>query len=128
MQLINVLTIAFFALTARACEQCPHPGNFTGTLTHFADPADAYCSPGNQTAFFASIPIAFFDPPDESPCDGPMTVTNPSTGKTITATAIGKCSSCTGDDIQLTTAAMAALSPNGKATRAPKTVNWTFVG
>lgn len=91
----------------------------------------------------------------ESPCDAPINVTNPSTKKTIEAIVIGQCKTCFEDDIQLTTAGLVALAPgkcrfnlgvllggrererkisrliccvglDGKATKAPKMVKWTF--
>lgn len=129
---ISSLTIFSLAIvTIHACnpgtDGCDHPGNFTGTLTALKDPAAAYCNPGTQTSIYASIPASFYNPPDESPCDAPINVTNPSTKKTIEATVIGECTTCTGDNIQLTTAGLEALSPNGKANKAPTTVNWTFI-
>lgn len=130
MYISSVFAAALFTVAIRACnpgtDGCDHPGNFTGTLTKFTDPAAAFCSAGTESSIYASIPASFYDPPDESPCDAPINVTNPSTKKTISAMVIGECTSCTGDNIQLTTAGLAALSPNGKASSAPTTVDWTF--
>ncbi|CAD6594043.1 MAG: hypothetical protein ASARMPREDX12_007990 [Alectoria sarmentosa] len=132
MYLSSVLALALAVVTIHACPPgtfgCDHPGNFTGNLTLFVNPAAAYCSSGSETSIYASIPASFFNPPDESPCGAPLNITNPRTKKTILATVLGECTTCAGDDIQLTTAGLAALSPSadGKARKAPATVDWTF--
>lgn len=48
----------------------------------------------------------------ESPCGAPLNITNPHTKKTILASVLGECTTCAGDNIQLTTAGLAALSPS----------------
>ncbi|CAD6590478.1 MAG: hypothetical protein ASARMPRED_004829 [Alectoria sarmentosa] len=138
MYISSVLALALAVVTIHACPPgtfgCDHPGNFTGNLTLLVNPAAAYCSSGSETSIYASIPASFFNPPEclsrddlsESPCGAPLNITNPRTKKTILATVLGECTTCAGDDIQLTTAGLAALSPNGKARKAPATVDWTF--
>lgn len=130
MYISLLISFAFAIVATRACDPdtpgCDHPGNFTGTLTAFANPAAAYCDPGNQSFVYANIPLSFWNPRDESPCDAPINVTNPSTKKTIEAIVIGQCKACVGDNIQLTTAGLLALSSNGKANKTPAKVKWTF--
>lgn len=52
------------------------------------------------------------DDRSESPCGAPLNITNPHTKKTILASVLGECTMCEDDDIQLTTAGLAALSPS----------------
>ncbi|KAL9125065.1 MAG: hypothetical protein Q9175_008142 [Cornicularia normoerica] len=117
MHTTTTLSLALFVLATRACSPCAHPGNFTGPVTLLADPAAAYCNAGSQSANYASVPYHFFNPRDEAPCDAPINVTNPNTNKMIQAIVIGNCSTCTGSDLQLTTAALAALSPTASERR-----------
>lgn len=69
-----------------------------------------------------SIPSAFYDPPDESPCDETVNITNVATGVTIAALIVGECTTCTGNDILITTAGQAALAPDADPNHAPGTV------
>ncbi|MCJ1457808.1 hypothetical protein MMC28_008177, partial [Mycoblastus sanguinarius] len=50
---------------AQACTGCPHPGVFTGSLGLYTNPSTAYCGLTDTLAnsIYASIPVAFFDPP-----------------------------------------------------------------
>ncbi|KAL9609295.1 MAG: hypothetical protein Q9167_005931 [Letrouitia subvulpina] len=113
MQFTSLLAFASALAAANACTQCPHPGTFTGKLSLYTTPQSAYCGintiPANAVA--ASIPASFFNPPDESPCDAPINVTNPSTKKTIKAYVVDKSTSSTGNNLRLTTNGLAALSP-----------------
>lgn len=121
-------TLAFTLLFAavQACTECPHPGVFTGNLMKYLTPNNAYCGlenvPANAT--YASIAAKYFNPPDESPCDAPINVTNPVTQVTVSAIVVGQCRTCTKDNVYLTGPGYDALSRRG---RKPWTsVEWTF--
>lgn len=73
-----------------------------------------------------SIPSKYYDPPDESPCDEAVNITNVATGKTIVGMVVGECDDCTGNNILITTAGQAALAPDADPNHAPGTVTWTF--
>ncbi|MCJ1380143.1 hypothetical protein MMC17_003246 [Xylographa soralifera] len=119
MQFSTTIALAALAAAARACSQCPHPGNFTGFVTQFA-PNPNYCGTAvSDVSYSISVPATYYNPPDESPCDAPVNVTNICTGKVITAMVVGKCTTCSANDIQLTGAAISALG-------SPKIVEWTF--
>ncbi|MCJ1314720.1 hypothetical protein MMC15_000032 [Xylographa vitiligo] len=119
MQFSTTMVLAALAAAVHACSQCPHPGNFTGFVTSFA-PNPNYCGTGvSDVSFSISVPATYYNPPDESPCDAPVNVTNICTGKVITAMVVGKCTTCAANDIQLTAAAISALG-------SPKIVEWTF--
>ena len=99
----------------------------TGTLSLYADPEDAYCNPGTQTAAYANLPLAFFASRDESICDNPITIFDLSTNRAINATVIGQCGDCTDSNIELTIAGLEALSPDGSVGDViGTTANWTF--
>ncbi|MCJ1393124.1 hypothetical protein MMC18_005996 [Xylographa bjoerkii] len=92
---------------------------YTATVTKFA-PNPNYCQTAiSDVAYAVSVPATYYNPPDESPCDAPVNVTNTCTGKVITATVVGECTTCAANDILLTAAAITALG-------SPKIVEWTF--
>ncbi|KAL2036810.1 hypothetical protein N7G274_010468 [Stereocaulon virgatum] len=122
------MLLAAACVAVQACERCPHPGNFTGKLGLLRNATDSYCGTVDTPAhsIYASINTTFYSIRDESPCDAPINVTNPSINKTIQAIVVGECSTCIGGDIQLTTLGYRALSPNGKGNKPHANVTWTF--
>ncbi|KAI9699924.1 MAG: hypothetical protein M1820_006986 [Bogoriella megaspora] len=94
----------------------------------FVDPSSGRCGLQDTPsgAIFASVPAQFFDPPDEAPCDEPLNVTNPNTGKQITAIVVGQFTDASGQDLQLSSEGLAALAPDANPNHAPGVVIWTF--
>lgn len=72
-------TFSLFSSTVLACTQCAHPGVFTGKLALFTNPSSAYCGLEDTPAdaIYAAVSSKFYNPPDESPCDAMVNVTNP---------------------------------------------------
>ncbi|KAI0129878.1 hypothetical protein BJ170DRAFT_617948 [Xylariales sp. AK1849] len=122
----TLATLVSAAALAEACTQCPHPGNFTGTVGLYTNTASICVATLPNIA--ASIPSSFWEPHDEAPCGEAITVTNPNTGKSVVATVVSQDTSLTGDNILLTTAGLAALAPDANPNHAPGTVDWTFNG
>jgi len=128
MYISFALASTLFFAAVRACTECVHPGNFTGKLQKYTNPKSAYCGLEDTAAdaIYASVSADYYNPPDESPCDAPINVTNPITNKIISAIVVGKCKTCKGNDLFLTEVGFDALSPNGRPQRGPTTVEWTF--
>ncbi len=126
MYISATLASTLFFAAVRACIECPHPGNFTGNLLPYEVLQSASCgiesAPPNAT--YAKLSKDYFNPPDESPCNAPITVTNPKTNKIVTAYVVGECKTCSGDDVYLSQPGYSVLS---KRRRKPYTaVEWTF--
>jgi len=128
MQFSVLFITAALAASAQACTECPHPGTFTNASLGFYFPVDPnFCeTPITESDIAVSLPAIYWDPPDESPCDETVNVTNVATGVTIAALIVGECTTCVGNDILITTAGQAALAPDADPNHAPGTVTWTF--
>ncbi|KAM0809186.1 hypothetical protein AB5N19_09529 [Seiridium cardinale] len=122
----RVASLALIAGLTKACEQCVHPGNFTGSVAWYTNTSNICL--GELPTIAAATPHHFWDPRDEAPCGMAITVTNPNTGESIVAIVAGQDETLAGDDLLLTTAGLAGLAPDANPNHVPATVEWTFNG
>ncbi|KDQ16688.1 hypothetical protein BOTBODRAFT_30605 [Botryobasidium botryosum FD-172 SS1] len=127
MQFSTLLLTVFAATAAYACTSCPHPGTFTGNIVGYPDATGNYCGVTlTSSQVGASISSSFLDPPDESPCGEPITVTLTSDGKTTQAIVVNFDTSFTGGEIGLTQNGLAALAPDSDPNHGTGAGSWTF--
>ncbi|KAH6656111.1 hypothetical protein BKA67DRAFT_255627 [Truncatella angustata] len=122
----RLASLVAIAGIVQACEQCVHPGNFTGTVAWYNNFTNICL--GSVPTIAAATPHHFWDPRDEAPCGMKITVINPYTGQQVVATIAGQDTTLAGDNLLLNTAGLAALAPDANPNHVPGYVNWTFNG
>ncbi|KDQ16640.1 hypothetical protein BOTBODRAFT_186312 [Botryobasidium botryosum FD-172 SS1] len=127
MHLSALLFTALAATGAYACTQCPHPGTFTGNVGEYTSPSTNYCGVTvGPHDIVASLSASWWDPPDESPCGGTITVTLPKSGHAVSAIVVNKDSTLATDDIQLNDLGLDSLSSDNVVADGEGPVVWTF--
>lgn len=138
--LLTTLLLLLLLPSIHACTTCPHPGTFTGSLYAYTNPESAYCglpssppkpfnNPSNPSSpIYASISASFFDPPDQAPCNAPIVVRNPGTGKNVTAIVVTRDEGCREGDVFLTGEGFGSLMEVRGGRAGATGVEWEFGG